>query len=76
MRRGLILMTALLVPLWPAEAKIGRYATELGPPLCLLDRDHCLCSGFYRDLGNGICECRHASGRIVRRNTAIAPLCK
>ena len=76
MRYGLVLMGALLVSLGPAEAKISRYAVELGPPLCLIDRDHCLCSGFYRDLGNGACECRHASGRIVRRNATTAPLCK
>jgi hypothetical protein len=66
MRHGLRLLAALLIPLGAAEAKINisRYAT-----LCLinLNRDHCLCDGFYRDLGNGNCECRHASGRIVRR---------
>jgi hypothetical protein len=76
MRRGLLLVAALLVPLGPAGAKINRYAVELGPPLCLLDRDHCLCAGFYRDLGNGACECRHASGRIVRRNATTSPVCK
>jgi hypothetical protein len=78
MRNGIMLMAAFLVPLGAAEAKINipRYATELGPPLCLIDRDHCLCGGFYRDLGNGACECRHASGRIVRRNATTAPLCK
>jgi hypothetical protein len=78
MRNGLMLLAALLVPLGPAEAKINisRYATESGPPLCLINRDHCLCDGFYRDLGNRNCECRHASGRIVRRNATIAPLCK
>jgi hypothetical protein len=71
MRHESRLLAALLIPLGAAEAKINisRYATELGPPLCLinLNRDHCLCDGFYRDLGNGNCECRHASGRIVRR---------
>jgi hypothetical protein len=71
MRNGLILLAALLVPLGPAEAKINisRDATESGPPLCLIN-------GFYRDLGHRNCECRHASGRIVRRNATIAPLCK
>jgi hypothetical protein len=78
MRCGLVLTATLLIPLGAAEAKItiSRAATELGPPLCLISRDHCLCGGFYRDLGNGACECRHASGRIVRRNATTAPLCK
>ncbi len=76
MRNGLMLVVALLVPLGAAEAKISRFATELGPSLCLINRDHCLCGGPYRDLGNGACECRHASGRIVRRNETTAPLCK
>jgi hypothetical protein len=77
MRYAFVLMPALLIiPAGPADAKISRYAIELGPAYCLIDRDHCLCGGFYRDLGNGACECRHAGGRIVRRNATTAPLCK